>query len=321
VSGRAVRISVLIPTWRRAAALARCLDGLDRQDRTPAEVIVVSRPGDEETATLLAERQAGASPVRAVAVERPGVVAALNQGLAAAGGDLLALTDDDTVAPADWLARVERWFAGDPGLGALGGRDRLHPPSTEPEQRTVGKVRWYGRVVGNHHLGVGAPRDVDVLKGANLALRRAALGDARLDERLRGAGAQVHWEIDLCYAVRRAGWKLVYDPAVCVDHYPAERFDDELRLGPATGVTLEHVIHNETYLLLKWLPASRRAAARLYWELAGTRYSPGLAVLGERLLRDRDRGAVLDRYRTARRGRRAGVRTFRAARRGQAATG
>jgi hypothetical protein len=107
----------------------------------------------------------------------------------------------------------------------------------------------------------------------------------------------------------------LYDPAVCVDHYPAERFDDELRLGPAAGVTLEHVTHNETYLLLKWLPRRQRAAAFAYWGAVGTRFSPGLLVVAERLLRDRDRRAVLDRYRAARRGRREGLRTFRFARR------
>jgi hypothetical protein len=210
---------------------------------------------------------------------------------------------------------VERHFDADPALGALGGRDWLHPPSPEAEQQTVGRVRWYGRLIGNHHLGAGPPREVDVLKGANLSLRLAALGGTRLDERLRGAGAQVHWEIDLCYAVRRAGWKLLYDPAVCVDHYPAERFDDELRLGPAAGVTLEHVIHNETYLLLKWLPWRRRAAALAYWGAVGTRNSPGVLALAERLLRDGNRRAVLDRYRAGRRGRRQGLRTFLGARR------
>jgi GT2 family glycosyltransferase len=319
VNREAVRISVLIPTWRRPASLARCLDGLEHQDRVPDEVIVVSRPDDEETAGLLAERRATSSPVRAVEVEHAGVVAALNRGLDSAAGDVVALTDDDTVPRADWLAGVQYRFEADRELGALGGLDCLHPPSPEPTRQTVGKVRWYGRVIGNHHLGVGPAREVDVLKGANLAVRQAALGNARLDTRIEGAGAQVHWEIDLCYAVRRAGWKLLYDPAVCVDHYPAERFDDELRLGPATGVTLEHVIHNETYLLLKWLPWWRRTAARLYWGLVGTRYSPGILVLAERLLRDRDRKAVLDRHRAARDGRRAGLRTFRGARRASAA--
>jgi cellulose synthase/poly-beta-1,6-N-acetylglucosamine synthase-like glycosyltransferase len=315
-----MRIAVLIPTWRRRDSLERCLAGLERQDRRPDEVIVMSRADDEETASLLEARRRENDSVTAVVVEEPGVVAALNRGLVAAQADVLALTDDDTVPRADWLARVERHFEADPGLGALGGRDCLHPPSPEAAQATVGKVRWYGRVIGNHHLGVGAPREVDVLKGANLSLRGAALDGVRLDQRLRGAGAQVHWEIDLCYAVKRAGWRLLYDPAVCVDHYPAERFEDELRLGPAAGATLEHVIHNETYLLLKWLPWGRRAAAFGYWGSVGTRFSPGVLVLAERLLREPDRKAVLNRYTSGRKGRRQGLRTFLDARRDNKAT-
>jgi GT2 family glycosyltransferase len=308
-----VKLSVLIPTWRRAGSLERCLDGLATQHRRPDEVIVVTRPEDQETAALL--RASAAPEVRAVEVAQPGVVAALNRGLASAAGDVVSMTDDDTVAPEDWLARVEAHFAADPRLGALGGRDRLHPAGPEPQRRTVGTVRWYGRVIGNHHLGAGAPSEVDVLKGANLSVRAAALHGARIDERLRGGGAQVHWEIDLCYAVKQAGWKLLYDPAVCVDHYPAERIDDDLRHGPAAGVTLEHVIHNETYLLLKWLSWPRRAAALAYWGSVGTRTSPGAMVLLERLLRSSDRRSALDRYGHARRGRGQGLRTFLQARR------
>ena len=129
-----------------------------------------------------------------------------------------------------------------------------------------------------------------------MSFRLAALDGALVDERLRGDGAEVHTEIDLCFGVKQGGWKLVYDPAVSVDHYPSVRFEDASRQGPVTGETLEHVIHNETYLLLKWLPWWRRVAALAYWSLVGTRFAPGLLVLGERLLREKDRRAVLLRY-------------------------
>ena len=126
----------------------------------------------------------------------------------------------------------------------------------------------------------------------------------------RGEGAEVHTEIDLCFRVKQRGWKLVYDPAVSVDHYPSVRFEDASRQGPVTGETLEHVIHNETYLLLKWLPWWRRAAALVYWSLVGTRVAPGLLVLAERLLREKNLRSVLHRYVSTVRGRAAGIRTF-----------
>jgi glycosyltransferase involved in cell wall biosynthesis len=317
-----MRISVLIPTWRRPGALSQCLDALEDQDRTADEVVVVVRLDDDETKRSLGTRQPG-DHVRIVTVAAPGVVAALNHGLAfirnrqnlaSIDDHVVVMTDDDTVPRPDWLRQIESHFSSDPHLGGLGGRDWLHPPSTEGDESTVGVLRWYGRLVGNHHLGAGGPRRADVLKGANMSLRLGALGESQADERLRGSGPQAHWEIDLCWAVARRGWKLVYDSAVSVDHYPSERFEDDSRSGPVTGKTLEDVVHNETYLLLKWLPWWRRFAATVYWLLVGTRVAPGLLLLAERLLRQRDRRSVFHRYRAALRGRFAGARTFISAR-------
>jgi cellulose synthase/poly-beta-1,6-N-acetylglucosamine synthase-like glycosyltransferase len=309
-----MRVSVLVPTWRRPGSLERCLDGLERQHRAPDEVIVVVRDSDKETKEWLERRAPGLRNLSVETLSDPGVVAALNRGLAAVGGDIVAITDDDAVPRRDWLARIERHFSADPGIGAVGGRDWLHPASQEAEQTTVGILCWYGRLIGNHHLGVDGPRQVDVLKGVNMSFRRTALAGARVDKRLRGAGAQTHWEIDLCSTVKQAGWTLVYDPAVSVDHYPAERFEDDTRTGAPTGVTLEHAVHNETYLVMKWLPWWRRTCALVYWSVVGTRAAPGLVALVERMLRESDRKAVLRRFISAQRGRRQGIRTFAGAR-------
>ena len=148
----------------------------------------------------------------------------------------------------------------------------------------VGKIRWYGRVLGNHHLGAGESRGVDLLKGANMAFRRDALRDVRLDPALRGSGAQVHWEVDLCLAVRNAGWRLVYDPAVAVDHYPAERFDEDQR-NARPDVALQNEVFNLTYVLLRRLSGWRRLLVLGYGVVVGTREAPGLVVALEQALR------------------------------------
>jgi len=88
-------------------------------------------------------------------------------------------------------------------------------------------VHWFGRVIGNHHLGVGEPRET-CCKGVNMNYRRAAIANLRFDQRLWGPGAQAHNDMAFSLAVRR-GWKLIYDPRVAVDHYPAQRFDEDQR--------------------------------------------------------------------------------------------
>jgi hypothetical protein len=233
------------------------------------------------------------------------MIAALNGGLDAASGELVAITDDDAVPRSDWLERIERHFA-DPSVGAVGGRDWVHEHGglVDGSAQAVGLIRWYGRVVGNHHLGVGPSREVQVLKGANLAVRGAAVGPLRLDPELRGSGNQPHWEMDLCLGLRQSGWKVLYDPEVAVEHYPATRFDEDSRTDrPLSAVATD--VHNETYVLLRRLPMGRRLAALAYGVLVGTRESPGLATAAEAVLRRRP---VRHRLGAAMRGRRDALR-------------
>lgn len=278
--------TVLVPTWRRPADLKRCLDALANQTCPPQEVIVTARADDDDTWRLLRARQSEASELRPLPVEAPGVVASLNAGLAAARGELVAITDDDAVPRSDWLERIEGHLKKDAGLGGVGGRDWIHEGerSFDGEEQVVGTVRWFGRVIGNHHLGAGAPRRVDILKGANMALRTAAVSGVRLDESLRGSGMQYHWEIQLCLAVKRAGWRLLYDPRVAVDHYPAPRFDEDQRVGRPL-LAVKNAIYNETLTLARGLPWPRKATALLYGLIVGTRASPGVVTGIERALR------------------------------------
>ncbi|MGF6982009.1 GT2 family glycosyltransferase [Paraburkholderia atlantica] len=48
-----MKLTVLVPTYRRPADLARCLAALERQSRAPDEVIVVARVDDDATHACL----------------------------------------------------------------------------------------------------------------------------------------------------------------------------------------------------------------------------------------------------------------------------
>lgn len=281
-------ISVLVPTWRRPESLSRFLVALEAQSRPPDELVLSVRADDEATRSLLDERTMP-FPMRIATPARPGLLAALNAGYDVATGDVVVATDDDTAPRPDWLARIEDRFLEDPRLGALGGPDRMvlqdHPPDGIPGI-PVGTVTPYGRVVGNHHLGAGEFRDVDILKGCNLAVRAAALGDRRIDTRLRGNGAEHHTELDLCLGLRRDGWRVAYDPAVIVDHYEEQRHEGSREVGK--DATENHdSTHNLTYALLKHLPPLRKFAALSYGLLVGTRENPGLLLAVEGMLRGR----------------------------------
>ena len=303
-----MHVSVLVPTYLRHRDLARCLAALRVQRRVPDAVLVTLRPEDEASRALTDELASSWPALRAVPVTQGGVVAAMNAALDVAAGDVLALTDDDAEPLEDWLERIVATLVLESGVAGVRGRDEQI--AAQGANLRVGQVQWFGRTIGNHHRGVGPARDVDVLKGVNCVFRLPLLRAARFDERLRGAGAQVHWELSLCLALRRAGWRLVYDPAIRVRHHLGVRHDeDQLHRGRFDVAPHADAVFNETLVLGEHLPASGRAAFALWSAMVGTSEEPGLLQL-PRVLVSEGRVAFR-RWRATQRARREGLREAR----------
>lgn len=276
-------ITVIIPTYRRSQDLARCLEALQKQTRLADEVLVVVRDIDTETWTFLDSFNPGLLSLQKVVVNAPGVVAAMNAGLNISKGDIIAITDDDAAPHNDWLERIEAHFLADERLGGVGGRDwlylgtELQDASSHPgASQIVGRLRWFGNLIGNHHIGEGESREVDVLKGVNSSYRRVFLKEIGFDERLQGSGAQVHWELSLCLKCKQGGWKLIYDPAVAVDHYLGQRFDEDQRVFEFNAEALTNAVHNQTLILLEHFNSLQRLIYILWGILIGTRQAFGL---------------------------------------------
>lgn len=294
--------------------MRRCLGALALQARLPDEVLLVVRSDDEVTRGVIADIEMPA-PMRIVTPPGDGLVTALNAGFDAAAGEVIVVTDDDSEPRPDWLARIETHFLADERLGGLGGRDRIvgsDERAAQPDELAVGRVHWFGRVVGNHHLAAGDPREVDILKGVNMSLRGAALGTRRLTAALRGHPVQHNWEIELCLGLRSEGWLLRYDPAVEVLHHEAQRPAGERE---AEMSDREHydAVYNQTLAVVTHLRGVRRLSAVSYALLVGTRHNPGPVLALESVLRGTPPREALGKMRVATNARRSAVRHWRQA--------
>lgn len=261
---------MVVPSFRRPEQLRQCLEGLGRQTLAPGRVVVVLREGDQESRAVVA----GADPARVhpVAVDRPGVVAAMAAGLAATAAPLVALTDDDAVPRPDWLRRLAAHLE-DPGVGAAGGRDVIAGCTDAPTD-DVGRVRWWGGHIGNHHRGRGGVREVAILKGVNVMFRADGLALPAAGV-LRGTGAEAHWEILVCDHLRQRGRLLLYDPDAVVDHLRGRRFDDDDRAAPSRAAVADRA-HNVLVATTGLAPA-RRPLHYLGGVVRGDRDTPGVA--------------------------------------------
>ena len=108
-----------------------------------------------------------------------------------------------------------------------------------------------------------------------MSFRRALIKDLRFDQRMRGTGAQVHFEVIFCLALKRQGWRLIYDSQIGVDHFRGDRFDEDQR-DTFNYVALLNAVHNETLALLDYLSPTRRLIFLIWALTIGTRDARGL---------------------------------------------
>lgn len=303
-------VTVAVPTYGRPRELARCLAGIAAQTRPPDALFIVACAADPGLSAIAAA--AAPSGARIIVITQRSQVAALNAALDAARTEIIAFTDDDAVPRHGWVAAIAAHFAADTALAGLGGRDITHDPGMPAAvlRRDVGRIQWFGREICNHHLGSGPCRPVDTLKGANMAFRLAAIGTLRFDTRLIGRGAEPRNDTAFCLALRRRGCRLLYDPALAVDHYPAAKPAGERTLFDAETLRMES--HNATLVMLEHLRPALRPVFLVWAVLVGTRAECGL-LQGLRFAR-RDGIIALRRVIAAWRGRFGGLRDWQASR-------
>lgn len=196
-----MRVSVIIPSLN-APTLGRALAAVEAQTERPAEIIVV---GLDEAGAL-----SGFPTARFIATGAPVCAArARNLGMQAARGDIFLLLDADCIPRPDWLARhVARHQAGEQ---VAGGAVELQGSNYWAQSDNVSMFHEF---VPQHPPG---PRFL--LPTLNLSLRRdvfAAVGG--MDESFPGAAAE---DADWTIRIRRAGYRLFFDPTALVAHAPA----------------------------------------------------------------------------------------------------
>ena len=224
-------LSVVIVSYASSELIGACLRSLAAERESLAlEVIVVDNASPDGTADLVA---AGFPWVQLVRNdENLGFAVAVNTGLRRTRGTHLLLLNPDTVVPPGTLAPAVARLDADPAAGVLGCR-LLRPNGTFDHAAkrgfpTITSALYY--FLGLRRLAPGSPRFaqytaghlredeegyVDAVNGAFMLLKREVYDVVgNFDETFWLYGEDLDW----CWRVGAAGWRILYWPAVWVTH-------------------------------------------------------------------------------------------------------
>lgn len=181
-------ISAVIPARNDAVFLRRCLAALAQQTRPPDEIVVVDNDSTDDTAAVCE-----AAGVRRVRESLPGVAAATACGFDAAGSDVLARLDADSVPPPDWLERIEAMVEAAGPLTIVTGPGNFYGGNRVTrwiaEHIYIAGYRW------SMNLLMGHPP----IFGSNFALHASLW--KRLREGVNRSGPRIHDDLDLSWQV------------------------------------------------------------------------------------------------------------------------
>ena len=223
----ALDASVCICTYNRRESLIEALRSLGEMrvpDETGFEVLVVDNNSSDGTAEAVEELDSENLPLRYVLEPRQGLSHARNRGISEARGRVIAFLDDDIVVEVDWLEQLLEAFSAEPLPAAVGGPAYLDLDLSRPDW-------WheeFAGVAGHFDRGPSVLRSDEGYEGmigigANLAFDRQVFeryGLFRSDLGRKGDSLETGEELEFLGRLRRNGEKLVYDPAIVVQHRP-----------------------------------------------------------------------------------------------------
>jgi len=240
-------VSIVIPVYNNADVTVRALQSIVEQwpAKLACQIIVVDDGSTDSTAAIIAQLP-GIDYIRNGI--NSGFIQSCNRGVALARGRYVCLLNNDTIVTPGWLDELFRTAESDPSIGAVGAKLVY----LDGRLQEAGGVIWsdgsgwnYGRGADPRDPQYNYLRDVDYCSGAALFVR------TELFRKLGGFSElylpAYYEDVDMCFAIRQLGYRVVYQPLCAVVH-------DE---GTSSGTSLDGGVKryqaiNEPKFFDKW---------------------------------------------------------------------
>jgi GT2 family glycosyltransferase/lipopolysaccharide/colanic/teichoic acid biosynthesis glycosyltransferase len=231
----APKLSIVIVSYNVREFLQHALMSLKRALKgIHAEIFVVDNASEDGSAEMVRRRFPHVRLI--VNKENVGFARANNQALRQARGTYLLLLNPDTLVQEDTVSVMLRFLEANPHVG-LAGCKVLNPDGTfQPACRRSFPTPWVAftrlaglsrlfpqsHLFGRYNLTYLSPDDtyeIDAVSGAFMILRRSVYEQVGgLDEDFFMYGEDIDW----CYRIQQAGWKIYYVHSTQIIHYKGE---------------------------------------------------------------------------------------------------
>lgn len=220
-------VSIIILNWNTRDLLAQCIETAQRlAGPLSLEFIVVDNASTDDSVAMVRERFPDARVVENA--ENVGFARGNNAGVAVATGRYALLLNSDAFLTQGALSALVALADSHPRAGLIGAHLRNADGSFQASHTpfpTLGRelfiLTGLGRALFGPHFPSHGPEEargaqtVDYVEGACLLVRPEAY---RAVGGLDSGFFMYAEEVDLCFALRRAGWEVWYEPAARVTH-------------------------------------------------------------------------------------------------------
>jgi GT2 family glycosyltransferase/glycosyltransferase involved in cell wall biosynthesis len=282
-------ISIIIPVYNNLKYTLNCLKSLNKTKDVSLEVILIDDAStDGSTSTL--RKIIGVKLIENI--ENMGFIRSSNIGAKSSNGKYILLLNNDTIVVDNWLKPLMELIKRD-GVGAVGSM-LVYPDGKLQE---AGGIIWndgsgflYGCGDDPNRPEYNFVREVDYCSGAALLVRNDLFRElGGLDDRYSPA---YYEDTDLCFALRRLGYKVLFQPKSMVIHFGGVSGGNDITKGIKKFQEI-----NKSKFLSKWKDVLERdhySPSNENLFLARTRNSgKNILVLDETVpTPDRDSGSL-----------------------------
>ncbi|MDO8726222.1 MAG: sulfatase-like hydrolase/transferase [Candidatus Methanoperedens sp.] len=222
-------VSIIIPVHNNSKYTYNCLNSILKNTQRSFEIIVIDDASSDETTELLRNVE----NIRVIRNDNNlGFVESCNIGAKSGKGKYLFFLNNDTIVTENWLEPLINAISKQ-DVGAVGAK-LIYPDGKLQE---AGGIIWndasgwnYGRFDDPDKPEYNFVREVDYCSGAALIVKNELFNKiGGFDERFKPA---YYEDIDLCFSIRKLGFKVLYQPHSAVIHFEGVTGGTDIKTGP-----------------------------------------------------------------------------------------